>query len=116
MAAQRGDAIPVSRFRIDGQFGGGQYPVGTSKYEKRAISDKVATVDLEKCIQCGKCSMLCPHAVIRIKALTEEQVADAKARGITVVPMKTPELGANMYFTINISPADYTGCNVCVKN
>ena len=116
MAAQRGDAIPVSRFRIDGQFGGGQYPVGTSKYEKRAISDKVATVDLEKCIQCGKCSMLCPHAVIRIKALTEEQVADAKARGITVVPMKTPELGANMYFTINISPADCTGCNVCVKN
>ncbi len=116
MAAQRGDAIPVSRFRIDGQFGGGQYPVGTSKYEKRAISDKVATVDLEKCLQCGKCSMLCPHAVIRIKALTQEQVADAQARGIKVVPMKTPELGQNMYFTINISPADCTGCNICVKN
>ncbi|MBQ7056247.1 MAG: pyruvate:ferredoxin (flavodoxin) oxidoreductase [Alphaproteobacteria bacterium] len=116
MAAQRGDAIPVSRFRIDGQFGAGQYPVGTAKYEKRAISDKVATVDIEKCIQCGKCSMLCPHAVIRIKALTEQQAQQARDKGVTVVPMKTPELGQNMYFTINISPADCTGCGVCVKN
>ncbi len=116
IAAQRGDAIPVSRFRVDGQFGGGQYPVGTSKYEKRAVSDKVATVDIDKCIQCGKCSMLCPHAVIRIKAMTEQQAEDARAKGIKVVPMKTPELGANMYFTINISPADCTGCSVCVKN
>ncbi|MBQ8293770.1 MAG: pyruvate:ferredoxin (flavodoxin) oxidoreductase [Alphaproteobacteria bacterium] len=116
MAAQRGDAIPVSRFRVDGEFGGGQYPVGTSKYEKRAISDRVATVDLEKCLQCGKCSMLCPHAAIRIKAMTEEQAAAARAKGVIVVPMKTPELGPDMYFTLNISPADCTGCNICVKN
>ena len=116
MAAQRGDAIPVSRFRVDGQFGAGQYPVGTAKYEKRAISDRVATVDLEKCIQCGKCSMLCPHAVIRIKALTDEQAQIARDKGVIVVPMKTPELGPNMYFTLNISPADCTGCGLCVKN
>ncbi|MDW3024709.1 MAG: pyruvate:ferredoxin (flavodoxin) oxidoreductase [Alphaproteobacteria bacterium] len=116
MAAQRGDAIPVSRFRVDGEFGAGQYPVGTSKYEKRAIADRVATVDIDKCIQCGKCSMLCPHAVIRIKALTADQVEEARAKGIKVVPMKTPELGPDMYFTINISPADCTGCGVCVKN
>ncbi len=116
IAAQRGDAIPVSRFRVDGEFGGGQYPVGTSKYEKRAISDKVATCDLSKCIQCGKCSMLCPHAAIRIKVLTPAQVEEARAAGITVVPMKTPELGPDMYFTLNISPADCTGCNVCVNN
>lgn len=116
MAAQRGDAIPVSRFCVDGEFGAGQYPVGTSKYEKRAISDRVATCDLSKCIQCGKCSMLCPHAAIRIKVLTPEQVDAARARGIIVVPMKTPELGADMYFTLNISPADCTGCNICVKN
>ena len=116
MAAQRGDAIPVSRFRVDGQFGGGQYPVGTSKYEKRAVSSKVATCDLSKCIQCGKCSMLCPHAAIRIKVMTEQQAEEMRSAGVTVVPMKTPELGANMYFTLNISPADCTGCNVCVKN
>ncbi len=116
MAANRGDAIPVSRFRVDGEFGAGQYPVGTSKYEKRAVSERVATVDLEKCIQCGKCSTLCPHAAIRIKALTADQVDAARAAGIIVVPMKTPELGPDMYYTLNISPADCTGCNICVKN
>lgn len=116
MAAQRGDAIPVSRFRTDGAFGAGQYPVGTSKYEKRSISQRVATCDLEKCIQCGKCSMLCPHAAIRIRALTADQVASARASGIIVVPMKTPELGPDMYYTLAISPADCTGCGVCVKN
>ncbi len=116
MAAGRGDAIPVSRFRVDGEFGAGQYPVGTAKYEKRGVAANVAVVDLEKCIQCGKCSMLCPHAAIRIRALTEPQVADARAAGIIVVPMKTPEMGPNMYYTLNISPADCTGCNVCVKN
>lgn len=116
IAAQRGDSIPVSRFRIDGQFGGGQYPVGTAKYEKRAISDRVATCDLSKCIQCGKCAMLCPHAAIRIKVMTPEQADAARADGIIVVPMKTPELGADMYFTLNISPADCTGCNICVNN
>ncbi len=116
MAAQRGDNLPVSRFRVDGEFGAGQYPVGTSKYEKRAVSPMVATVDLEKCIQCGKCSMLCPHAAIRISVLTEAQVTDVKAAGIIVVPMKTPELGPNMYYTLNISAADCTGCNVCVSN
>jgi pyruvate-ferredoxin/flavodoxin oxidoreductase len=116
MAAGRGDALPVSRFKIDGEFGAGQYPVGTSKYEKRAISPRVAKCDLEKCIQCGKCSMLCPHAAIRIKALTAKQAESARAKGITVVPMKTPELGDNMYFTISISPADCTGCGLCAKN
>ena len=116
MAAGRGDDLPVSRFRVDGEFGAGQYPVGTSKYEKRAISSRVAKCDLEKCIQCGKCSMLCPHAAIRIKALTAAQVAKAQKQGIIVVPMKTPELGPDMYFTIAISPADCTGCGLCVKN
>ncbi|MBQ6736390.1 MAG: pyruvate:ferredoxin (flavodoxin) oxidoreductase [Alphaproteobacteria bacterium] len=116
MAAGRGDDLPVSRFRVGGEFGAGQYPVGTSRYEKRAISTRVAKCDLEKCIQCGKCSMLCPHAAIRIKALSAAQVSKAKKQGIIVVPMKTPELGPDMYFTIAISPADCTGCGLCVKN
>ena len=116
MAAGRGDAIPVSRFRPNGTFAAGEYPVGTSRYEKRGISDRVAQCDLSLCAQCGKCSMLCPHAAIRIKVMTQEQAAQARAGGIIVVPMKTPELGANMYYTLNISPADCTGCGVCVKN
>ncbi len=116
IAAQRGDAIPVSRFRVEGEFGAGQYPVGTAKYEKRAISEMVATCDLDKCIQCGKCAMLCPHAAIRIKAMTAAEAEKARADGIIVVPMKTPELGPDMYFTLNISAADCTGCNICVNN
>ncbi len=116
IAAGRGDKIPVSRFKVDGTFGGGQYPVGTAKYEKRGISEFVAKCDLEKCIQCGKCSMLCPHAAIRIKAMSKDEADKARKNGVIVVPMKTSELGPDMYFTINISPADCTGCGLCVKN
>lgn len=116
MAAGRGDEIPVSRFKVDGIFGGGQYPVGTSKYEKRALATRVATCDLSKCIQCGKCSMLCPHGAIRIKVMNEQDMEKAKANGITVVPMKTPELGSGLFYTLNISPADCTGCGLCMKN
>jgi pyruvate-ferredoxin/flavodoxin oxidoreductase len=116
MAAGRGDDIPVSRFKVDGIFGAGQYPVGTSKYEKRAIANRVASCDLTKCIQCGKCSMLCPHGAIRIKVMNESEMEKARANGVTVVPMKTPELGQGMFYTLNISPADCTGCGVCMKN
>lgn len=116
MAAGRGDEIPVSRFKIDGSFGGGQYPVGTSRYEKRALATRVANCDLSKCIQCGKCSMLCPHGAIRIKVMNESEMERAKANGITVVPMKTPELGDGLYYTLNISPSDCTGCGLCMKN
>ena len=116
MAAGRGDDIPVSRFKIDGTFGGGQYPIGTSKYEKRAIANRVAQCDLSKCIQCGKCSMLCPHGAIRIKVMNEKEMERARANGINVVPMKTPELGGGLFYTLNISPADCTGCGLCMKN
>ncbi|MFQ6739514.1 MAG: pyruvate:ferredoxin (flavodoxin) oxidoreductase [Alphaproteobacteria bacterium] len=116
IAANHGDEIPVSRFKVDGAFGAGQYPVGTSKYEKRGISENVATCDLNKCIQCGKCSMLCPHAAIRIKVMTRQQADEAEKHGVIVVPMKTPELGEGMYYTLTISPADCTGCGICVKN
>lgn len=116
IAAMRGDALPVSRFKVDGDFGAGQFPVGTAKYEKRAISDQVASCNLETCIQCGKCSMLCPHAAVRINVLNRAQADIARADGIQVVPMKTPELGPDMSFALNISPADCTGCNICVKN
>jgi pyruvate-ferredoxin/flavodoxin oxidoreductase len=114
IAAGRGDALPVSTFKIDGEFGAGQFPVGTAKYEKRAVSDRVATCDLETCIQCGKCSMLCPHAAIRINVVKSE-IRDHKSE-ISFVPMKTPELGPDMFFTLNVSPADCTGCSICIKN
>ncbi len=116
IAAGRGDDIPVSRFKIDGAFGAGQYPVGTSKYEKRALATRVAVCDLNKCIQCGKCSMLCPHGAIRIKVMNKLEMELAREKGITVVPIKTPELGTDLFYTLNISPADCTGCGLCMKN
>ena len=116
MAAGRGDDIPVSRFKTDGTFGGGQYPSGTSKYEKRALATRVAQCDLSKCIQCGKCSMLCPHGAIRIKVMNEAEMQKAKSNGIIAVPMKTPELGSGLFYTLNISAADCTGCGLCMKN
>ena len=116
MAAGRGDEIPVSRFKVDGLFGAGQYPVGTSRYEKRALATRVATCDLGKCIQCGKCSMLCPHGAIRIKVMNEADMENASSNGVTVVPMKTPELGNGLFWTLNISPSDCTGCGLCMKN
>ena len=111
IAAQRGDDLPVSAF-LD--FAQGEFPLGTSKYEKRKTSHTVATVDLEKCIQCGKCSMLCPHAVIRQNVVSEDEAK--KSKSVKFVPTKTKELGENMMFTLNISPADCTGCGICVEN
>jgi pyruvate-ferredoxin/flavodoxin oxidoreductase len=113
IASNRGDNLPVSAFKVDGPFGGGQFPVGTTKYEKRGFADMVAVVDLDKCIQCGKCSMLCPHAAIRINAGTKEQMNSASVKS---VPMKTNELGSDLEFTLNISPADCTGCSICTNN
>lgn len=116
IAAGHGDDVPVSRFRVDGLFGAGQYPVGTSRYEKRALSTRVASCDLSKCIQCGKCSMLCPHGAIRIKIMNKQEMESATKCGVIVVPVKTPELGSDLYYTLNISPADCTGCGLCMKN
>ena len=60
--------------------------------------------------------MLCPHGAIRIKVMNESDMENARANGVTVVPMKTPELGNGLYWTLNISPSDCTGCGLCMKN
>jgi len=72
MMAGRGDEIPVSALPSDGT-----YPSGTSQWEKRNISDFVASWDAELCIQCGNCSIICPHSVIRAKFYSEERLAGA---------------------------------------
>ena len=68
--SQEGDKLPVSAFSADGSV-----PTGTTKYEKRGIAVTVPEWDVTKCIQCGMCSMVCPHACIRPYLLTEEQAA-----------------------------------------
>jgi pyruvate-ferredoxin/flavodoxin oxidoreductase len=104
--AGRGDMIPVSAMPDDGTF-----PTATTKYEKRSIAEFVPTWDEELCIQCGKCSMVCPHAVIRMKAYDPKhldgapegwQALDAKGKGFE-----------GKKFTIQISPDDCTNCRAC---
>lgn len=60
--------------------------------------------------------MLCPHGAIRIKIMNKQEMESATKRGVIVVPVKTPELGSDLYYTLNISPADCTGCGLCMKN
>ena len=129
VAAQRGNELPVSAFAEPGKgadsFAYGEYPVGTSKYEKRAIAERVSVCDLSACIQCGKCSMLCPHSAIRINVVEAQRAkrqprrSDSKGGGeeqkIQFVDMKTREFGENMQWSLTISPADCTGCQVCTK-
>jgi pyruvate-ferredoxin/flavodoxin oxidoreductase len=109
IAAGRGDALPTSAFAPGKMFGAGEFPTGTSKYEKRNISDTAPKWLSDKCIQCGKCAMMCPHSVIRLNA-AEKFPADVPS-----VPMKTPELGKDMRFALTISPLDCTGCSICAK-
>src|ERR1019366_6698487 len=72
--AGHGDDLPVSAFPVDGTF-----PAGTAKWEKRNIALEIPAWDTKLCIQCGKCAMVCPHAVIRIKVYDSKELAGAPA-------------------------------------
>ena len=72
--AGHGDDLPVSAFPVDGTF-----PTGTAKWEKRNIALEIPVWDTKLCIQCGKCAMVCPHAVLRIKVYDAKQLEGAPA-------------------------------------
>ena len=106
---QMGDSLPVSTFmgdRTDGTF-----PQGTAAYEKRGIAVDVPSWVPDNCIQCGFCSMVCPHAVVRPYAVTEEEAANLPEGQLTVPMTGMP----GMKFAIGISVMDCTGCGVCVS-
>jgi pyruvate-ferredoxin/flavodoxin oxidoreductase len=105
----KGDKIPVSALPVDGT-----YPVGTSKYEKRNIAVEIPVWDPEVCIQCGVCSFVCPHAVIRMKIYDGELLKDAPA-AFKSTDAKGKEM-AGKKFTLQVSPEDCTGCGACVHN
>ena len=107
MVARRGDLIPVSQLPVDGV-----YPTGTTQYEKRDLADSIPVWDPDVCIQCGKCAMVCPHAVIRIKVYDEAELAAAPG-GFKSMPAKDTEY-AGMKYSIQVSPLDCTGCGICV--
>ncbi|MGC9502147.1 pyruvate:ferredoxin (flavodoxin) oxidoreductase [Baaleninema sp.] len=109
MLARQGDELPVSALPCDGT-----YPTGTSKWEKRNVAQEIPVWDPDVCVQCGKCVMVCPHAVIRAKAYDEGELANAPSTfKFTDLKDKDPNFGGQK-FTIQVSPEDCTGCGVCV--
>ncbi len=108
MMAGHGDQLPVSALPVDGT-----YPSGTTKYEKRNISDLVAVWDSELCIQCGNCSFVCPHSVIRSRYYDPSRLHDAPA-GFRSAPLNAPGLPSTSY-TLQVYVEDCTGCALCVE-
>jgi len=106
--AGRGDDIPVSAFAPDGTF-----PSGTTQWEKRNIALEIPEWDPDTCIQCGKCVLICPHAVIRSKVYDPKLLNNAPAT-FKSAPARASKF-KGMYFTIQVSPEDCTACGQCVK-
>ena len=106
--AGRGDAIPVSKMPIDGR-----YPVGTTAFEKRNIAVEIPEWLPETCLQCGMCSLLCPHASIRLKAYDADKLEGAPA---TYKSVDGKGKLAGKKFTVQVAPEDCTGCGLCVEN
>ena len=108
MLAGQGDRLPVSALPADGT-----YPSATTRWEKRNIALEIPAWDEGLCIQCGKCVMVCPHAVIRSKVFAPAGLAGAPA-GFKSAPAKWREFGGARY-SLQVSPEDCTGCGLCVE-
>ncbi len=108
MIAGEGDLLPVSALPADGT-----YPTATTQWEKRNITLEVPVWEPDLCIQCGKCVMVCPHAVIRAKVYGEEALADAPPT-FKVMDARWRELKGQKY-TIQVAVEDCTGCRLCVE-
>lgn len=106
MMCGEGDSIPVSQMPVDGTF-----PNGTSQYEKRNLALDLPEWDPTLCIQCGKCTAVCPHAVIRSKFFSPDALANAP-EGFECLDAKHPDWKGEK-FVIQISPNDCTGCTLC---
>jgi pyruvate-ferredoxin/flavodoxin oxidoreductase len=104
-----GDRLPVSAFPPDGTW-----PTGTSRYEKRAIALELPIWESDLCVQCNRCSMICPHTAILTKVF-EPADGDGAPDSFRSVPEGyTPEL-EGLSFTVQVAPDDCTGCGLCVE-
>jgi pyruvate-ferredoxin/flavodoxin oxidoreductase len=107
IAAGRGDLLPVSAIPA-----GGSFPTGTAQWEKRNIAQFIPVWDKDLCIQCGKCVMVCPHAVIRSKVYSPE-LGDKAPATLQWAKPKWKGMEEERY-TLQVAPEDCTGCAVCV--
>jgi pyruvate-ferredoxin/flavodoxin oxidoreductase len=108
MLAHRGDALPVSALPCDGTW-----PTGTARWEKRNLASDVPIWESDLCVQCGKCVMVCPHAVIRAKVAEPDALQRAPA-GFREAAARDPAF-AGQRFTIQVAVEDCTGCQLCVE-
>jgi len=107
--AQKGDLLPVSTFI---GYEDGTMPLGTTAYEKRGIATRLPVWDAAACIQCNRCSLVCPHAVIRPYLLDEAEKAAAPAGFVTAAAKGAKGL----FFSLQISDMDCTGCGSCAAS
>jgi pyruvate-ferredoxin/flavodoxin oxidoreductase len=108
IAAGQGDLLPVSAIPA-----GGAFPTGTTQWEKRNIAQFIPVWDKDLCIECGKCVMVCPHAVIRSKVYSAE-LGDKSPATFQWAKPKWKGMEQDRY-TLQVAPEDCTGCAVCVE-
>ena len=108
MILGKGDQLPVSLMPVDGTF-----PVGTTRWEKRNITQEIPVWDPEICIQCNKCVLVCPHSVIRAKVL-DPSLTEGAPPQFTAVKARDREW-EGMLYTLQTAPEDCTGCRLCVE-
>jgi pyruvate-ferredoxin/flavodoxin oxidoreductase len=110
MIARNGDKIPVSKLPDDGT-----YPSATTKWEKRNIALEIPIWEPDLCIQCGRCSFVCPHATIRNKVYPTALLANAPAT-FKSKPSNFREWKEGYSWTVQVAPEDCVGCGLCVEN
>lgn len=103
-----GDSLPVSAMPIDGTF-----PTGTAMWEKRNIAKEIPVWDEQLCIQCGKCVLVCPHAVIRAKVY-DSSLLNNKPETFKSIKPRWREF-ETLRYTLQVAPEDCTGCKLCVE-
>ena len=111
---QQGDKLPVSVFQKHGMLDG-SWESGTSAYLKRGVATSVPKWDPEKCVQCNRCAMVCPHAAIRPVLLSGEELKDVPASFETVPAKGLGKDAPEYFFRMQLSPYDCLGCKVCLS-
>ncbi len=107
MLANQGDRLPVSAFPVDGTW-----PTGTSRWEKRNLAQAIPVWDVDLCIQCNKCTEICPHAAIRAKVYPSDFLQFRPA-AFKDTAWRGPDFKGQRY-TLQVAPEDCTGCELCV--